>query len=134
MTDVPSSTRDVAALVADIQAVLTPDLVHRDYEDAPGSLREKCCYPMSEAYFHLAGGKAAGLQPKVLVWFDDFDNRCSHWWLEQRGRTIDLTNVGGMPFPDFDYVDGVKKGFMNPSPSARARKIMGRVNTRRQAT
>lgn len=57
----PATPDPISILVSFIQAVLTPDLVHRQYRDVPGRLFEKCCYPMTEAFFHLAGGRTVGV-------------------------------------------------------------------------
>jgi hypothetical protein len=62
-------------LKREIQAVLTDDLRSDEHRNGFGRY-DGFAYPAAEAYFHLAGGYAAGLQPMQLK------NRAkSHWWL-----------------------------------------------------
>jgi hypothetical protein len=116
--------------VRQIHAVLTPDLVYRDYRHDPGELYEKCCYPMTEAFFHFLGGRSVGLQPMNLVEFDEEGRRWSHWWLQAGSSVIDLSNRDGRPLPGFPYEDGRKRNFQTPTPSRRARTIMSRLRER----
>jgi len=83
------------------------------------------CYVASEAFFHLAGGKAAGWKPMNLRHEDS-----PHWWLlDAEGRIVDLTaEQFKTPVP---YAAGVGKGFLTREPSRRAQVIIDRVKNNR---
>lgn len=119
----PSTTR---ALIARIQAVLTPDLLSKTYR-----YRETQhpvaghCYIAAEALYHHLGGKAAGLTPQVAR---DPDGG-THWWLlDKSGKVIDptkeqYTECGKQP----PYEAGRGAGFLTRQPSRRARLILQRA-------
>lgn len=134
---------------------LTPELLTPQYRagltpDAPPETGH--CAVASEAFYHLAGGKAAGFIPVVCgysTFGDDaliFDPaararaeqkgavRETHWWIRgpkngQRGAgdVFDVT-AGQYPFA-FPYANGRPTGFMQPQqkPSRRAQVVMDRV-------
>jgi hypothetical protein len=73
-------------LKREIQAVLTDELRSDEHRTGHGRY-EGFAYVAAEAYFHLAGGPDAGLQPMQLK-----HRGKSHWWLlDSEGRVIDLT-------------------------------------------
>ena len=73
-------------LKREIQAVLTDELAQDQYRSGFGKF-DGFAYVAAEAYFHLAGGYDAGLQPMQLK-----HRGKSHWWLvDSEGRVIDLT-------------------------------------------
>ena len=75
------------------------------------------CYVASEAYYHIRGGKAAGLKPvnaKV--------NGVSHWWIEDNGEVVDIT--AGQFAEPVDYSQGRGKGFLTKGPSRRAKELI----------
>jgi hypothetical protein len=79
-------------------------------------------YVAAEAYFHLAGGYDAGLQPVHLK-----HRGKSHWWLvDADGRVIDLT-LG--PREKFPYGRGKRRPFRyTPAGiSRRAQTVVDRV-------
>jgi hypothetical protein len=83
------------------------------------------CYVASEAYYHLKGGKAAGLKPvngKV--------DGISHWWLvDSVGCVIDIT-AEQFDAP-VDYSAGRGRGFLTKKPSKRAQELINRVSDER---
>lgn len=93
------------------------------------------CYEASEAIYHLAGGRRAGLTPMQLrVPFPRTGDTLfseSHWFLRgPRGERIDVT--GGQYRPRLSaslYATARGRGFLTRKPSARARAIMRRVGT-----
>jgi hypothetical protein len=94
-----------------VRAGLTPDLLKPEYR---GSKRPFAghCYVATEAYYHLVGGKAAGLT-RFHIKHED----ASHWWLlDLRGRVIDLTaEQFKTPVP---YERGRRRAFLPPTPRA----------------
>jgi hypothetical protein len=114
-------------LKREIQAVLTNEL--RSDEHRLGHSRyDGFAYPAAEAYFHLAGGYAAGLQPVHLK-----HRGKSHWWLlDSQVRIIDLTLAPGES-PDFPYHRGRRRPFRyTPAGlSRRAQTIVERVGASR---
>jgi hypothetical protein len=106
------------SLKRQIQAVLTDDL------DAGQGF----AYVAAEAYFHLAGGYAAGLHPMQLKYRGK-----SHWWLLDRSdRVIDLA-LGPRESSRFPYHRGQRRPFRyTPAGiSRRAHAIVERVQARR---
>jgi hypothetical protein len=114
-------------LKRDIQAALDDDL--RSDEHLLGHGRyDGFAYPAAEAYFHLAGGYAAGLTPMHLK-----HRGLSHWWLlDNRGRVIDLA-LAPRETSDFPYHRGQRRPFRyTPAGlSRRARTIVERVRASR---
>ena len=116
-------------LIEEIQAVLpqnpTDDsLVLPGYRG--GSGLNGYCYAAAEAYFHLAGGRDAGLQPR-----QSGQGGLSHWWLafkDDPSHVVDLT-VERPEKARHNYKAGHNKGFMYESrgPSKRAQEIIRRV-------
>jgi len=109
---------------------LSPDLLHPKYQylkDVHPTAGH--CYVASEAYFHLAGGKAVGLTPKSIK-----HEGSTHWYLEScgdgisescKGLIIDITSEQfKTPVP---YHLGRGRGFCTKEPSKRALKLMKRV-------
>lgn len=83
------------------------------------------CYAASEAYYHLAGGKAAGLTPVYMPEpAGHGDGSEKHWALRTAdGAIIDLTveQYGG-DLPDYSLAKGC--GFLTREPSAAARALL----------
>ena len=102
-----------------IRAALTPELVRPGFE---GSHRMSGhCYVASEAYFHLAGGKVAGLVARRIK-----HEGVTHWWLEDRdGNVIDLT--AEQFYASVPYHKGRSTGFLTRRPSKRAQIVIDRV-------
>ena len=81
-------------------------------------------YVAAEAYFHLAGGYDAGLQPMQLK-----RRGKSHWWLlDSEGRVIDLT-LAPRETSNFPYDRGKRRPFRyTPAGiSRRAQTVVERV-------
>jgi len=115
------------SLKREIQAVLTDELRSPEHRTGLGRY-DGFAYPAAEAYFHLAGGYDAGLQPVQLK-----HRRRSHWWLlDTEGRVIDLTLAAREP-SSFPYERGERRGFRyTPAGlSRRAQTIVERVNAKR---
>ncbi len=146
-----------------ILASLTPDLLEPKWralvspDDPPESGH---CAVATEAFYYLAGGRAAGFMPVVCGYdADDAGNmrfgaergkhkgthkdsmrathRETHWWVRGpasgvrgKGRIFDVT-AGQYPDP-FPYQHGRNTGFMQPQqkPSKRAQTVMDRVAER----
>lgn len=76
------------------------------------------CYAMSEAYYHLLGGKESGLTPIQGVW-----EGVSHWALRtENGNVIDLTVDQFETKPDYSQFRG--RGFLTKNPSKKAQEII----------
>lgn len=75
------------------------------------------CYAASEAYYHLAGGKEAGLTPVYMPEPVPSDEK--HWAIRMPdGSMLDLTaeQYGGL-IPDYSQAKGC--GFLTKQPSKR---------------
>src|SRR5262245_54053227 len=93
------------ALKREIQAVLTDEL-RSDKHCAGHGRYDGFAYVAAEAYFHLAGGYAAGVHPTHLR-----HRGKSHWWLtDPDGRVIDLT-LAPREKSDFPYHRGTRRPF-----------------------
>ena len=106
-----------------IQAALTNELRSEEHRLGQGRY-DGFAYPAAEAYFHLAGGYAAGLHPVHLK-----RRGKSHWWLvDEDGRVIDLT-LGPRETSDFPYDRGKRRPFRytRAGVSRRAQAIVERV-------
>jgi hypothetical protein len=110
-------------LKREVQAVLTDELRSEEHRIGQGRY-DGFAYPAAEAYFHLAGGDAAGLRPMQLKW-----RGRSHWWLlDADERVIDLT-LAPRDTSSFPYLRGSKRPFRyTPAGlSSRARTIVDSV-------
>jgi hypothetical protein len=109
------------------------------------------CAIAAEAFYHLTGGRAAGMLPVVCSYFETRDAamyfnmaaapdhalRATHWWVRGPGSqgcgtgpVYDVT-VGQYKGISFPYEKGRGCGFQNPygQPSRRARIVMNRVES-----
>ena len=114
-------------LKREIQAVLTDELRSDEHRLGHGRY-DGFAYVAAEAYFHLAGGYAAGLQPMQLK-----RRGKSHWWLlDKDGRVIDLT-LAPRETSDFPYQRGHRRPFRHTPAgiSRRAQTIVERVRAKR---
>ena len=114
-------------LKREIQAVLTDELRSDEHRTGHGRY-DGFAYPAAEAYFHLGGGYAAGLQPMQLK-----RRGKSHWWLLDRaGRVVDLT-LGPRETSSFPYHRGKRRPFRyTPAGiSRRAQTVVERVRAKR---
>jgi hypothetical protein len=95
--------------------------------DVRNGVLEGYCAVGAAAYFHLKGGRAAGLQPMQRT---DPDDDSRHWWIQRDdGRVVDVT-VGRRERVRFPYAEGLPRGFTNAGyvrPPANARTVMDRV-------
>ena len=84
------------------------------------------CYVASEALYHLAGGRGAGLTPYVMPAPPNAAGRGTHWFLVAAdGDVLDLTADQFDVVPD--YTRGRGCGFLTTAPSRRARVLIGEV-------
>ncbi len=114
-------------LKREVQAVLTDELAQDQYRSGFGRY-DGFAYVAAEAYFHLAGGYDAGLQPMQLK-----HRGKSHWWLlDPSGRVIDLT-LGPRETSRFPYHRGHRRPFRyTPAGiSRRAQTVVERVKATR---
>jgi hypothetical protein len=114
-------------LKREVQAALTQELAQDGYRGGFGRF-DGFAYVAAEAYFHLAGGRDAGLRPMQLK----FRGK-SHWWLvDPDGRVIDLT-LGPRESSTFPYHRGRCRPFRyTPAGiSRRARTVVERVRAAR---
>ena len=116
----------VSELMDAIRAALTPELVRPKYRGHPENPMFGHCYVASEALYHLAGGRASGLQ----AYRGKDDTGDVHWWLEDRltGHRYDITrdqylSVGKKP----PYDAGRAGPFLTKLPSKRAQVVIDRV-------
>ena len=136
---------------------LTPDLLTAQYRaglSPSDPVETGHCAVASEAFYHLAGGKAAGFMPVVCGYTVMQDGRMiygaaradaeknaggyfareTHWWIRGpkggkrgAGEVFDVTAAQyAFPFP---YQNGHNTGFMQPQqkPSKRAQVVIDRV-------
>lgn len=102
---------------------LTDNLRKPEYRGHPNPVAGHC-YVASEAFFHLAGGKAAGLTVCRFA-----HEGTTHWFLEDAaGGIIDLTADQFQTEPRYDQ--RVRTGFLTKHPSMRARILMERVRVK----
>ncbi len=114
-------------LKKEVQSALTEDLAQDRYRSGFGTY-DGFAYIAAEAYFHLAGGHDAGLQPMQLKY-----RGRSHWWLlEPGGRVVDLV-LGPRETSKFPYHRGHKRVFRSTPAgiSRRAQTVVERVNSAR---
>jgi hypothetical protein len=114
-------------LKREIQAALSNELRSDEHRLGHGRY-DGFAYPAAEAYFHLADGYDAGLQPMHLNYRGK-----SHWWLlDPSGRVIDLT-LGARETSSFPYHRGHRRTFRyTPAGiSRRAWTIVERVRAKR---
>ncbi len=114
-------------LKKEVQSALTEELAQDRYRSGFGTY-DGFAYIAAEAYFHLAGGHDAGLQPMQLKYRGK-----SHWWLlDAQGRVIDLT-LGPRETSGFPYQRGARRPFRyTPSRiSRRAQTVVERVRAAR---
>ena len=79
------------------------------------------CYVVSEALYHLMGGKAAGIVPLHMV-----HDGVSHWALRLAdGSVLDATADQFTAQPD--YSKAVGSGFLTKRPSKRASILLERI-------
>ena len=86
-----------------------------------GDVYERCYY-VSEAVYHLAGGKKAGLTPMCV---GEPKAKWSHWFLRgPHGEIIDLTAGQFNKLPNYAKATG--RGFLpvKNGPSAGAKAIL----------
>jgi hypothetical protein len=101
-----------------IKQFLTKDLLkpqYRGFHPLSGH-----CYVASEAYYHLRGGKAAGLHAVNLK-----HEGVSHWWVEDNERIVDIT--AAQFSSQVPYEKGRRRGFLTKKPSKRAQVVIDRV-------
>lgn len=80
------SSKEFDSIGNAIRANLTDDLLKPEYRNAERPFTGHC-YVASEAYYHLNGGKAAGLKPVGMA-----HEGSQHWWIEDKdGNITDLT-------------------------------------------
>lgn len=106
-------------LAASIKANLTPDLLKPEYRNNPKPFAGYC-YVASEVYYHLRGGKAAGLTPMCTR-----HEGSTHWWINDNGEVVDLT-AEQFETP-VDYSKGKGCGFLTKKPSRRAQEVIRRM-------
>lgn len=76
------------------------------------------CYPTTEAFYYLLGGKAAGWTPIQMI-----HEGISHWAIRHSsGIILDPTVKQFKRVPDYSKARG--RGFMTSRPSKRARAIL----------
>lgn len=108
-------------LVKRIQDNLSDDLRHKQYQ-GNANPHAGHCYVASEAYYHMAGGKNAGLKPMFIHHEGE-----PHWFIrDSQGKNIDLTSSQFKTPVPYDEARG--KGFLTDHPSARAQTLINRVN------
>jgi hypothetical protein len=114
---------ELDAMVAAVQATLTPDLLLPEYRAQVDDARPFYghCYVATEALYHLLGGDDAPARP----WRIGHEG-AMHWWLRTfDDRIVDVTAAQfATPVP---YRLGRRATFLTAEPSARARTVINRV-------
>lgn len=83
------------------------------------------CYILSEAAFHLLGGKKAGWTPQHIRHLD-----MSHWYLKHKDGTILDLSVDQFPTKP-NYQNGRGNGFLTKKPSKRAKILITKFKNKR---
>jgi len=79
------------------------------------------CYVVSEAAYHLLGGKESGWTPHHIKHIGR-----SHWYLKhETGQILDLT--ASQFHTPINYSEGRGKGFMTKEPSKRTKVLLSRI-------
>ena len=125
MSSDPRFPPKYAKLAEEVRRALSDEMRKPKYQGSPNPYRGHC-YVASEAFYHLAGGKAAGWKPVRLNLGGDV-----HWWLlDADNQRVDLTSE------QFDfavpYEQGIGGGFLTREPSERAQVIIDRVRRARR--
>ena len=117
-------------LKREIQAAFDEDLADERYRTGHGRY-DGCGYVGAEAYFRLAGGEEAGLQPMQLT----FRGKSRWWLLDPSSRVIDLA-LAPRETSAFPYHRGKPRRFRwTPAGiSSAAQAIVDRVLAARPAT
>jgi hypothetical protein len=103
-------------------APLETDLLAMKIREAMEFPYTGMCYVASEAYYHLAGGRAAGLTP---VWMPEpVASDEKHWAIRRAdGSILDLTSEQyGELSPDYKSARGC--GFLTKTPSKRTQAFL----------
>jgi hypothetical protein len=113
-------TFEETRLISVIQAVLTPELIPKEFRGRPENPMFGHCYGAAEALYHLLGGKGSGYKAQRGV----DDDGITHWWvLSPTGKILDPTAA---QYTDFGktppYNNG--KGASFRGLSLRAKTIM----------
>jgi len=105
-------------LIQAIQKCLNSELLSPKYRGQSNPLAGHC-YVASETFFHLAGGKQAGLKPMQLL-----HEGKSHWFVydEKNSQVIDIT--AGQFRKPVPYTQAKGRGFLTKNPSKRAQKLI----------
>jgi hypothetical protein len=105
-----------------IRSVLTPSMLRGEYKKMWTSDKPKSwghCYTASEAYYHMMGGKAAGLKP----YWVKHEGTTHHFLRDARGKVVDLTGDQFKSTPPYDR--GTPFGWLTgETPSKRAQVII----------
>ena len=106
-----------------LRSSLTPDLLHRKYRNQTSPVGGHC-YIVSEALYHLLGGKYSGLKPMHLI-----HEGKSHWYLQDK-VTEDILDITADQFTTpVPYEQGRGKGFLTRNPSKRALRLIQAVHS-----
>lgn len=81
------------------------------------------CYILSEAAYHLLGGKHSGYTPQHIK-----HEGISHWYLKHKdGSILDLSAKQFKNKPNYKNGKGI--GFLTKKPSKRAQKLIATLKT-----
>lgn len=93
-----------------------------------GDRRRGNCYYITEALFHILGGRAMGWRSMRLVAKDPVLGDCSHWYLQhESGVIVDASRMQFRApgwYLEPDYSTGRGAGFLTKQPSKRAARLM----------
>ena len=119
-------TPEEEELIATIQAVLSPDLIPRDYSGRPDNPMFGHCYHAAEALYRSLGGKMSGYKAQRGI----DDDGVSHWWVKSpTGEILDPTAAQYTEFGKTPpYHNG--KGASFRGTSRRAKTVMERISKR----
>jgi hypothetical protein len=110
---------NVANLIRSVQASVSTDLIKPRFRTS--HRLGGACYIVSEALYHLLGGRGSGYKPMIVK-----VRGITHWWLvDDRGTVIDGT---AEQFSEpVDYSKGKGCGFLTLQPSKRAQVLIERM-------
>lgn len=98
---------------------LSQDLLLPKYKDGKHPL-SGYCYIVSEALYHILGGKIEGLTPMFIK-----HENINHWWI--RGPKSEIWDFTANQFnKTIDYSKSVPKGFLTKTPCKRTQLLLQR--------
>jgi hypothetical protein len=95
-------------------------------------MKEGNCYTVSEAAYHILGGKVAGWKPAYVHMPNE---KVCHWFLiHSSGLVLDLSRQQFFGRRKPNYMKAIGSGFLTKYPSKAARKMMSLMTWKEEIT